>query len=224
MSGDRSSAGRAAFVGTLDRGGGGALGRRVRDLRASRGVSQEELAATLGVARETLGWLERGKRENPRLRLLADLSQALNVSTGDLADAYLGPTAAPVTNADNGQLTDAAAAAGSHENLHPLGPLAVKGSEGMGVVLRTFRVDLGASLEGTVSRARTQRRYLEAVEAGMVPSPGLLSVTRLAHAIDAHHPDLQRTALRVRLLVQVYAGEITAFTAIHDHRGARRTQ
>jgi len=224
MSGDGSSAGTADFVGPLDRGGGDALGRRVRDLRASQGLGQEELAATLGVARETLGWLERGKRENPRLRLLADLSQALGVSTSELVEAYVGPIAVPAADAESDQLQDARGAADSNTNLRALGSLAVDGPEGMGVVLRTFRVDLGASLQGAVSRARTHRRYLEAVEAGEVPSPGLLSVTRLAHALDVHHPDLPRTALRVRLLVQVYAGEITAFAAVHEHRRVRRTQ
>ncbi len=187
----------------------------MRDARRRKDLSQGALAATLGVARDTVSCLERGNRTNPRLRLLADLAAALDVSVASFVEAYLGPAATPRDPVDAG-------ATGAPTNVHELGLLRTTGPRGMGVALRTFRVDLGAGVEGTAQRARTQRRHLERFEDGSVPSPGLLSVTRLAHAIGVHDPAVPRTGLRVRLLVQVYAGEIDAFAAIHAHRNDRR--
>jgi transcriptional regulator with XRE-family HTH domain len=60
-----------------------AFGRRVRELRTKRGLSQEQLAA-----RADLHWtygssIERGRRD-PGLRPVARLATALSVSLSDL--------------------------------------------------------------------------------------------------------------------------------------------
>lgn len=159
MSASRSRPRPVAAWHPLDPGGAIPLGRAVRDARRRRALTQGALAATLGVARDTVSCLERGNRTNPRLRLLADLAPALGVSVASFVEAYLGPAATPH------DLVDVRATVAHHAeapaNLHERGSLRTTGPRGMGVALRTFRVDLGAGVEGTALRARTQRRHLE---------------------------------------------------------------
>ncbi|GAB3589321.1 helix-turn-helix transcriptional regulator [Angustibacter peucedani] len=59
------------------------LGRNLRGLRAERGLSQEQLAAVLGVHRTYMGALERGQR-NVSLRSLERLAAALEVDPLEL--------------------------------------------------------------------------------------------------------------------------------------------
>jgi len=59
------------------------LGRRVRELRLTRGLSQEKLAFTAGVHRTYLGGIERGER-NPTVKNLTLLARALGVSLTEL--------------------------------------------------------------------------------------------------------------------------------------------
>jgi transcriptional regulator with XRE-family HTH domain len=55
-----------------------ALGRRIRDLRTSRGWSQERLADQAGMHRTYMWGIEQGAR-NPSLRHLSRLADALAV-------------------------------------------------------------------------------------------------------------------------------------------------
>ena len=64
------------------------FGKRVRELRLARGLSQEELAFRSGVHRTYLGGIERGER-NPSLKNLAAIAKALNVRLADLVDINL---------------------------------------------------------------------------------------------------------------------------------------
>lgn len=59
------------------------LGRRVRELRNSQGLSQEGLAEKAGMNWKYLSSVERGK-ENPTLDLLIRLKKALKVEIVDL--------------------------------------------------------------------------------------------------------------------------------------------
>lgn len=59
------------------------FGRRIRELRLSRGLSQEELAFKAKVHRTYLGGIERGER-NPSLKNIAEIAKALGVSLGQL--------------------------------------------------------------------------------------------------------------------------------------------
>jgi transcriptional regulator with XRE-family HTH domain len=59
------------------------LGRRVRALRAERGISQERLAAMAQLHRTYVSGVERGKR-NVSLVNLARIAHALQVSLSDL--------------------------------------------------------------------------------------------------------------------------------------------
>ena len=51
----------------------------LRDLRKSKGLQQADLAALVGVRRETIGNLENGKY-NPSLKLAMDIAKVFNKS------------------------------------------------------------------------------------------------------------------------------------------------
>jgi transcriptional regulator with XRE-family HTH domain len=59
------------------------FGRRVREFRAERGLSQEQLAELAGVHRTYLGGIERGER-NPTLSNVERIAKALRVSPAQL--------------------------------------------------------------------------------------------------------------------------------------------
>jgi len=61
------------------------LGGNVRRLRKSAGLSQEELAAEVGVDMRYLGGIERGQ-ENPSLAVIGNIAKALGVSASSLLD------------------------------------------------------------------------------------------------------------------------------------------
>jgi len=60
-----------------------ALGQAVRDLRAGRGISQEDLAHLSGMHRTYLGGIERGER-NVSYTNLKRLARALDVPASEL--------------------------------------------------------------------------------------------------------------------------------------------
>jgi transcriptional regulator with XRE-family HTH domain len=59
------------------------FGKRVRELRRAKSLSQEELAFRAGVHRTYLGGIERGER-NPALENIEAIAKALGVSLSDL--------------------------------------------------------------------------------------------------------------------------------------------
>jgi transcriptional regulator with XRE-family HTH domain len=59
------------------------LGQNVRRLRQARELSQEKLAAEVGVDMRYLGDIERGKA-NPSLKVMAGIAEALGVPVRDL--------------------------------------------------------------------------------------------------------------------------------------------
>jgi len=54
------------------------LGANVRRLRKAAGLSQEDLAAEVGIDMRYLGGIERGQ-ENPSLKVIDDIAKALKV-------------------------------------------------------------------------------------------------------------------------------------------------
>jgi len=52
---------------------------RIKELRARHNLSQQELAQRVGVRRETIVFLEKGKY-NPSLRLAYDISRIFNLT------------------------------------------------------------------------------------------------------------------------------------------------
>ena len=59
------------------------FGKRVRELRKSRGYSQESFAAECGLDRTYLGGIERGER-NVALRNIGAIANALKLSVSEL--------------------------------------------------------------------------------------------------------------------------------------------
>lgn len=59
------------------------FGRRLRELRKTRGFSQEEFAAHCGLDRTYIGGIERGER-NVSLRNIQVIAQALDISISKL--------------------------------------------------------------------------------------------------------------------------------------------
>ncbi len=56
---------------------------KIKELRAKRGMTQEELARAAGVRRETIVFLEQGKY-NPSLRLAHDVAKALKAKIDEV--------------------------------------------------------------------------------------------------------------------------------------------
>jgi putative transcriptional regulator len=56
---------------------------RLEEIRKQRGIKQEELAATLGVSRQTIGSLENG-RYNPSIVLAFKISRFFGMSIEDI--------------------------------------------------------------------------------------------------------------------------------------------
>jgi transcriptional regulator with XRE-family HTH domain len=62
------------------------LGSNVRRLRRAMELSQEELAALVGIDMRYLGGIERGQ-ENPSLQVIANLAKALQVTSSSLLES-----------------------------------------------------------------------------------------------------------------------------------------
>jgi putative transcriptional regulator len=60
-----------------------AMKTRIKEFRARHGLTQEELAKMVGVRRETISFLERGKY-NPSLQLAHDVTVALTTTIDEL--------------------------------------------------------------------------------------------------------------------------------------------
>ena len=56
---------------------------RIKELRARHDMTQDDLARKVGVRRETISFLERG-RYNPSLKLAHDVAKVLNASIDEL--------------------------------------------------------------------------------------------------------------------------------------------
>jgi len=56
---------------------------RIKEYRSRMNLTQEELAKTVGVRRETIVFLEQGKY-NPSLKLAHDVARALHTTIDDL--------------------------------------------------------------------------------------------------------------------------------------------
>ncbi|PFZ31596.1 helix-turn-helix transcriptional regulator [Bacillus wiedmannii] len=56
---------------------------RIKEYRAKSNMTQEDLAKTVGVRRETISHLEKGKY-NPSLQLAHDIAKALHSTIGEI--------------------------------------------------------------------------------------------------------------------------------------------
>ena len=69
--------------GHLETGGEGMIRNRIKEYRARHNMKQEELAKLVGVRRETIGNLEKG-RYNPSLVLAWNIAQVFGVSIEEI--------------------------------------------------------------------------------------------------------------------------------------------
>jgi transcriptional regulator with XRE-family HTH domain len=60
------------------------LARRLRELREARELSQQALAVAAGLSVSIVSQIEQGKRENPRVKTVLALAEALGVGVGQL--------------------------------------------------------------------------------------------------------------------------------------------
>ena len=83
------------------------LGRRIRDLRSQRGLSQERFADLCGVHRTYMGHLERGEK-NVSINSIVRVSEALEVTLAELFAGIDGERSAalrtPLTDLDRSKL------------------------------------------------------------------------------------------------------------------------
>ena len=59
------------------------MDKRIKIARIEKGMSQQDLADAVGVTRQTIGMIEKGKY-NPTLRLCINISKTLNKSLDQL--------------------------------------------------------------------------------------------------------------------------------------------
>ncbi len=59
------------------------MDNRIKELRAKHGFSQLELAQKVGVRRETIVFLEKGKY-NPALKLAHEIAKVFNLTIGEI--------------------------------------------------------------------------------------------------------------------------------------------
>jgi transcriptional regulator with XRE-family HTH domain len=64
------------------------IGNRIRELRESKGISQQNLAAICNFEKANLSRIEAG-RTNPTISTLYKISQALEVNISDLVDVEI---------------------------------------------------------------------------------------------------------------------------------------
>ena len=64
----------------LTQKGGGAVFRKIKDVRISKGMTQEELSKRSGVSRVTIIGLENGKIRNSKTDTLRQIAEALDMT------------------------------------------------------------------------------------------------------------------------------------------------
>jgi transcriptional regulator with XRE-family HTH domain len=60
---------------------------KIRECRERAGMSQEQLAKSVGITQVYLCYLEKGKKKNPSITLLNKIAIALNVNINELLDS-----------------------------------------------------------------------------------------------------------------------------------------
>lgn len=69
------------------------IARRLKELRATAGMSQQSLAVAAGLSVSLVSQIERGSRSDPRISTTAALAKALGVTLDDLVVG--GPVSRP---------------------------------------------------------------------------------------------------------------------------------
>ncbi|WP_221586375.1 XRE family transcriptional regulator [Microbacterium sp. G2-8] len=184
-----------------------AVGRRIRALRAARGIKLSELAAQVGRAPSQLSMIENGHRE-PRLSMLRAIARALEVSPDELlAGEELDPRSELEISLEREMRSPRFRELGLEPFRIPKG----MPDEALQAILR---------LTGEIDRLRDERQATpeEARRAN-------LELRRLMRAQDNYFPELEETARDLLAtidhpggpLTQRAAGDIAAHLGITLH-------
>lgn len=60
------------------------IGTKIRKLREEKGLSQEKLVAKCDLSRQTLYLIEKGKKDNPSIKVLTKIANALEITLEEL--------------------------------------------------------------------------------------------------------------------------------------------
>jgi transcriptional regulator with XRE-family HTH domain len=63
------------------------IGKKIKRIRESRGISQEELASLVDMHRNHIGRIERGE-SNPKFTTVYDIAKALNINEKEIVDWF----------------------------------------------------------------------------------------------------------------------------------------
>jgi transcriptional regulator with XRE-family HTH domain len=176
-----------------------ALGQFIRDLRGRTGLSQAALAARARVSRNHLGVIERGGATSPRLIVLCQLAEALNVSAGTLALAFLHPPGSRAVLATPA-LAGPALETPSRSHTGRLGNAARLGRR-----VRDLRGRARMGQEHLAAAAGLSRSTIDKLERGMTSDPGLMTLVRVAHALARDAEDPIAVAATTAQLVSTFA-------------------
>lgn len=172
-------------------GGTAALAQRCHEIRTSRGITLDVLAARMETRVRFVDDLESSRVLQPSVATVAAFARACNVAVSALVEAFglpAGAHAAPVEPLD--------------ESVAPLLPL--RPAEAMGHALASLREQRGWSPEDVAHRAGFNERYYRSMEHGAAVQPMLLTVLRVGLAFgETHHQGVLATTG----LVRAFAGE-----------------
>jgi transcriptional regulator with XRE-family HTH domain len=95
----------------------------------------------------------------------------------------------------------------------------------LGEMVRALRERRGLAQATDASAAKTRADQLIRLEDGQIPSPGLATLTRIAHTLASKRtPDSDATERQLGLLAAVFAGETTAEAVCLACRAGQRTR
>jgi transcriptional regulator with XRE-family HTH domain len=157
------------------------LGDKIRRIREERKLSQEKLAELAGVSSITVYKIETGREQTPKLRVILQLSRALNVPLEELARAY-GTDPAPEPDALRqyaGQLQDIVQALLPSEESP-----AKRLSPGLGGKLRQAREYRQLSNEQLSARTGISRTTIYGIETGQNRNPSFWLIVQLSRALN----------------------------------------
>jgi transcriptional regulator with XRE-family HTH domain len=186
----------------VETNGSKALGRVIRDLRVRAGWSQAALADRAGVSRNHVGLIERGAIASPRLTVVCQLAQALDVSAGVLALSFLGPP-------DPDGLRDTLAARSAPQGPRPAAyvPASAGAAVRLGLMVRDLRGRARIGQDRLAILAGLSRSTVNKFERGMTSDPELMTLVRVAYALTRNVEDPRAVERAGMQLVSAFAGE-----------------
>ncbi len=193
----------------VDRDARGRLGYAVGLVRERRGLSREALALRGGLSASAVGAAEHA-RVSVTLATARGLARALGVEVGLLTAAFLGspeaePELARALRDGSRNVDPGAFSAGA-------GTVGLRGLAETLVVLRAEATPRALGLREVAVAASLRLQSVVALERGTARRPLLETLARIAWVLGGCRDDVRETSRILRVLMQVFAGELTAET------------